>query len=295
MKLRFSPFSLLAAFISLLSFQTLADQTDPMQVTVSIAPQKYFVQAIGGKYVKVNVMVPPGAEPDDYEPTPRQATELSHSKVYFAIGVPFETTWLNRFQGSNPNLTILKTQQGIEKMPMAYDDDGHRLPASSGIKDPHIWLSPALVRIQAMNIRDGLIKADPDHQQYYRQSYMAFAKKINTIDQEVIDITAKIPAKDNQFMTFHPAWGYFSTDYGLRQFPIQNEGKQASAKRLKQLIDLAKAQHIKVIFIEPQFSKEQAGVIAKAIGGKVVAINPLAEDWGKNLITIAKAFKAAAQ
>lgn len=295
MKLRFSPFALLAAFISLLSFQTLAAQTDPMQVTVSIAPQKYFVQAIGGKYVKVNVMVPPGAEPDDYEPTPRQATELSHSKVYFAIGVPFETTWLNRFQGSNPNLTILKTQQGIEKMPMAYDDDGHRLPASSGIKDPHIWLSPALVRIQAMNIRDGLIKADPDHQQYYRQSYMAFAKKINTIDQEVIDITAKIPAKDNQFMTFHPAWGYFSTDYGLRQFPIQNEGKQASAKRLKQLIDLAKAQHIKVIFIEPQFSKEQAGVIAKAIGGKVVAINPLAEDWGKNLITIAKAFKAAAQ
>ncbi|MCL9780196.1 zinc ABC transporter substrate-binding protein [Vibrio sp. S4M6] len=293
MKFRFSRFTLLAAVLSLFAFQSFAKE-QPMQVTVSIVPQKYFVNEIGGKYVEVNVMVPPGAEPEDYDPTPLQVTKLHESKLYFAVGVPFETTWLERFHSANPKMTIVKTQKGIEKMPMEFDDHGHHLSSTAGIKDPHIWLSPALVRIQAMNIRDALTKADPEHAQYYRENYMKFAKEINAIDEQVISITSKIPAKDNQFMTFHPAWGYFAADYGLRQFPIEQEGKEASVKRLKQLIDIAKKEHIKVVFIEPQFSKQQAKVIANEIGGKVVAINPLAEDWGQNLVSIAKAFKAAA-
>lgn len=264
----------------------------PIDVTVSIAPQKYFVKEIGGNNVDVNVMVPAGAEPDDYEPTPNQVVLLNKSKLYFSIGVPFEKSWLNKFKSSAKDLTIVDTQQGIERMPMAYNDDGERIPATSGIKDPHIWLSPALVRIQAMNIRDALIKVDPQHQQEYRENYLKFSKKINQIDDALIAITAKIPAAHNQFMTYHPAWGYFATDYGLRQLPIQDEGKEASAQRLKSLIDTAKKQHIKVIFIEPQFSKEQAKVIANAIGGKVVAINPLAEDWGNNLLTVANAFES---
>lgn len=283
---------LLLAFVSVCSFKIFAYES-PMQVTVSILPQEYFVHEIGGKYVKVNVMVPPGAEPADYEPTPQQIAQLSTSKLYFSIGVPFEKSWLDRFKGANPEMTIVKTQKGIEKMPLAFDDAGHRLSTHSGLMDPHVWLSPALVRIQAMNIRDALIHADPEHEQYYRANYMKFAKQINKIDDQLIDITSKISPDHARFITFHPAWGYFAADYGLRQIPIQEEGKQANAQHLQQLIDLAKKDHIKVVFIEPEFSKKQAKVIANAIGGKVVAIDPLAKGWGKNLISIAKTFQSA--
>ena len=295
MKLRAIFFSILTLFVGFLSTQTFAEghsDAEPMQVTVSILPQKYFLNEIGGKYVKVNVMVPPGAEPADYEPKPSQMTELSKSKLYFSIGVPFEKSWLNRFQGANPDMKIIKTEQGIEKMPLAFDDEGNRIPTSKGLMDPHVWLSPALVRIQAMNIRDALSDADPSHKEYYRQNYMKFAKKINAIDEQLVNIMSGIPASETSFITFHPAWGYFAADYGLHQLPIQVEGKEADMKHLQKLIDYAKKENIKVIFMEPQFSKKQAKVIANAIGGKVIAIDPLAEDWGKNLVSIAETFKA---
>lgn len=284
----------LSILLTLFSSQAFAKEYSaekPMQATVSILPQKYFLEQIGGKYVNINVMVPPGSEPADYEPKPSQMVQLHNSALYFSIGVPFEKSWLGRFKSANPDMRIIKTQQGIEKMPLAFDDEGHRIPKSKGMMDPHIWLSPTLVRIQAMNIRDALTKADPEHQSYYRHNYMKFAEKINDIDDRLISITSSMPSSDTSFITFHPAWGYFAADYGLHQLPIEQEGKQADMTHLKKLIDFAKKEHIKVIFIEPQFSKKQAKVIAEAIDGKVMAIDPLAEDWGDNLIAIAKTFK----
>ncbi len=273
-------------------------------VFVSIVPQKYFVKKIGGDFVDVSVMVPPGATPATYEPKPKQMKALSTAKVYFAVGVPFEASWLKNFAAVNPKMLIVHTEKGVEKKPMktyrrseknekrvdAPRTDAHAAEHHHGILDPHIWLSPSCVIIQARNILAALLKIDPIHASVYEANYKAFIIELVDLDAEIRDIF-KGQHRAPKFMVFHPAWGYFADDYGLEQIPIEMEGKEPKPSQLKDLIDEANALKIKVIFVQPQFSIKNAEVIAKAIGGKVVSADPLALDWAENLRNQAKAFK----
>ncbi|MEJ2061209.1 MAG: zinc ABC transporter substrate-binding protein [Gammaproteobacteria bacterium] len=259
----------------------------PLQVVVSILPQAYFVQQIAGTHARVSVMVRPGFEPATYDPTPRQLIELSRARLYFSIGVPFERAWLPRFRSEHPQLRIVDTSKGIQRLPMAGD---HADDADRGL-DPHIWLSPPLVRIQAMNIRDALIAADPAHAADYRHGYARLAETINRVDDDILHTLAGADLRHNRFMVFHPAFGYFAKAYGLQQLTVEQEGKEPSPRQLAALIDTAKREHIKVVFVEPQFSRKAAGSIASAIGGKVVVIDPLAEDWPAGMKAIARALR----
>ncbi|MEJ2655052.1 MAG: zinc ABC transporter substrate-binding protein [Acidihalobacter sp.] len=276
----------LAALLTLFSIPALAA---PLNVAVSVLPQKYFVEAIGGDHVHVQVMVRPGFEPATYDPTPRQLTELSQDRLYFAIGVPFERTWLPRFRSANPTMRIVETQHGIQRSPMI---PGHEDDAAAGGLDPHIWLSPTLVRIQAMNIMNALVKADPAHAGDYRRGYERFALTINRVDDAILKTLASADLKQNRFMVFHPAFGYFAAAYGLKQIPIEAEGKEPSPQQLAALIHTARQDGIKVVFVEPQFSQKAARTIADALGGRVVPIDPLAEDWPKGMEAIATALHA---
>lgn len=263
----------------------------PIDVAVSIPPQKYFVQMIGGNHVTVEVLVPANAEPETYEPTPRQITRLSKADLYMKIGVPLEKSWLERFKAANPSMIIVDTARGIQRMPMVAHDD-HR-KASAGGLDPHIWLSPVLVRIQAMNIRDALIDADPDHAADYRQGYARLARKIDQVDNDILQSLVDHPLSQTRFIVFHPAFGYFAAAYGLTQVPIEIEGKEPGPRQLGELIDFAKKNGIKVVFIEPQFAQKAAQTIAESIGGEVVTIDPLQEDWPAGMEAIATALKKA--
>ena len=282
----------------------------PLTVFVGIAPQKYFVQRIGGQRVDVAVMVAPGASPATYEPKPRQMAALAEARVYFAIGVPFETAWLDKIAAANAGLQVVHTEAGIEKMPMTahHDEKGGSpgTPSSGetvdgpgrndhahdpGVLDPHIWTSPPLVKIQAAHIRDALIGADPDGRKVYEAGFAAFGAEIDAIDAELRQVF-----KDHQgmrFMVFHPAWGYFARTYGLAQIPIEIEGKEPKPARLAGLIEAARATGIKVIFVQPQFSDTAAQTVARAISGRVVHADPLAEDWGANLRRQAARFREA--
>ncbi|MCP4682338.1 MAG: zinc ABC transporter solute-binding protein [Desulfobacterales bacterium] len=271
---------------------------EPLKVTVSIVPQKYFVQKIGGDKVEVFVMVLPGASPATYEPKPRQMIELTESRIYFAIGVPFEAVWLKKFNGVNPGMPIIKTQDGIEKIPIAHHlHDGNRDNDAKGkdsheIRDPHIWLSPPLVMIQARNILDALLKVDPAHRAVYEKNYRAFIKELTNIDVKIKGLFAGND-EGAQFLAYHPAWGYFAEAYGLEQIAIESEGKEPRPKRLQNLIIYAKDRGVKAIFVQPQFSTKNADIIAKAIGGKVVFADPLAKDWAKNILEVGAKFKKA--
>ena len=135
-----------------------------IHVVASILPQKYFIQKIGGDRVSVSVMVLPGANPATYEPKPRQMVDLSNADIYFAIGVPFEKNWLSRFAEANPRMKIVETQSGINRIPMIaaghrHHDENRHAPEETthAPTDPHIWLSPPLVMLQAKNILDALI------------------------------------------------------------------------------------------------------------------------------------------
>jgi zinc transport system substrate-binding protein len=267
---------------------------DKIPVFVSILPQKYFVQKVGGDLVDVSVMVKSGTDAHTFEPKPQQMMALSRAKSYFAIGVEFEQVWLKRFLAANPRLLITMTDSGIQKIPMS-EFNGHHHESKQGHHpgglDPHIWLSPPLVMIQAHTIRDGLISADPDNAHIYKANCDRFVGEIKVLDAELKRIFGN--RKNLQFMVFHPSWGYFAHAYRLKQVAVESEGKAPKPAELQHLIQHAREHKIKVIFVQPQFSASSAEVIAKAIDGQIAFVDPLAENWAENLLEVARKFDAA--
>jgi zinc transport system substrate-binding protein len=270
------------------------------RVFVSIAPQKYFVQKIGGDLVSVAVLVPAGADPHTYEPKPKQMAELSKCAVYFAVGIDFEKAWLPRIAGTNPKMRIVHTDEGIKKIIMTdhprdkksrhgYTGTGHH--HHEGTQDPHVWLSPALVKIQAEHILHALIDIDPNNQMRYKNNYSAFLKEIDILDAELKNLFAG--RKGDRFMVFHPSWGYFAKEYELEQVPIEIEGKAPKPAQLTTLIRHAREHGIRVVFVQPQFSAKSAEMISREIGGHVVHVDPLAENWAGNLREVARKFITA--
>lgn len=282
---------------------------DKLPVFVSIVPQKYFVQQIGKVLVDVQAMVQPGASPATYEPKPKQMADLSKTKIYFAIGVPFEKAWLEKIAAANPKMKVVHTDHGIEKLAMAlhhhhgdeavehhegehhgeaeHKEDHHE---HAGL-DPHIWLSPPLVKIQARAILAALQEVDPGHRSVYEANFREFAVRIDQLDADLKKTFAG--KRGLQFMVFHPSWGYFAHAYGLKQVPIEIEGKAPKPAQLKKLIQHARESGIKVVFVQPQFSTKSAKLVAREIGGQVAFANPLAEDWMANLHQVAAKFQAA--
>jgi zinc transport system substrate-binding protein len=265
-----------------------------LAVFVSIPPQKYFLHQIGKQRVDVQVMVQPGASPATYEPKPRQMAAISKAHIYFAVGVPFEKTWLKKIAAANPDMQVVHTDHGIPKIPMAAnhtESERHREKDHHGALDPHIWLSPTLVMTQARTILNALVEIDPAHRSVYEVNYRAFVSKLVALDDELKNIFAG--KQGFQFMVFHPSWGYFARAYGLQQVPVEIEGKNPKPAQLKALIEHAKKKHINIIFVQPQFSSRSAGLVAKEIGGQVIFADPLAPDWSGNLREVAQKFKVA--
>ncbi len=264
-----------------------------VKVIVSICPQKYFLKKIGGDLVDVSAMVLPGGSPHTYEPKPQQMVALTKAKLYFAVGLPFEDVWLKKFADANPRMVIIHTDAGIAKLSMDetqhhdLENEGH----SEG-KDPHIWLSPALVMLQARQILVGLLDADPDHAQVYMTNYKAFITELVDLDLKIKDIFSR-KTRGAAFMVFHPSWGYFAKAYDLRQIPVEVEGREPSPKDLANIVRDAKEMRVKVIFVQPQISAKSASVIAKEVGCRVMTADPLAEDWSQNLLQAAEDFAGA--
>jgi zinc transport system substrate-binding protein len=272
-----------------------------LPVMVSILPQKYFVQQVGKELVEVKVMVSPGSNPATYEPSPQKMVALSKSELYFSIGVPFEKAWLERFKSANPGISIIPTQSGINKKPISAHSSfmgeeqkaksEHKKPKKHAVQDPHIWLDPDLVKIQAQNILKGLIKKDPRHTEDYKENYQSFIRQLDDLDNRLKEIFSSIPADKRRFMVFHPSWGYFASAYGLTQIAIEVKGKEPSPKELMHLITFARQKDIQVIFIQPQFSQKSARAIARQLKAKVLTLDPLAPNWKDNLLKVAETFE----
>ena len=263
-----------------------------VQVVVSIVPQKYFVEKIAGNLAEVTVMVPPGASPATYEPRPSQMRALSRADLYLAIGVPFEKAWLPRFAAQNPKMKIVDITEGIRKVPMVDHNHDHdhdhgqegRHPHET--LDPHVWLAPPLVKILARNIAQALERIDPAHKGRYAANLEAFLKEIEATDRTLRRILQ--PCRGAAMMVFHPSWGYFARTYGLEQIPIEIEGKEPRPKELARLMAEAKEAGIRAIFVQPQFSRRAAEVIAGNIGARVVVADPMALAWSENLLQVAR-------
>lgn len=268
---------------------------DKPTVFVSILPQKFIVQQISGDRLNVEVMVRPGASPATYEPKASQMRKLAAAQAYFAIGVPFENGWLGKISGVNAAMRIVHTDEAITKLAMAkhlHDDRAsqHHTDRSDGDTglDPHIWLSPSLVKKQALVTAVVLGKMFPLEAHFFQQNLEIFLGRIDILHSELEHILKD--QEGAEFMVFHPSWGYFARDYGLHQVAIEIEGKNPKPAQLSELIEHARERNIRILFAQPQFSAKSARVIAREIGGQVILIDPLAEDWLANMHQVAKTF-----
>ncbi|PKQ65149.1 hypothetical protein BZG02_04805 [Labilibaculum filiforme] len=259
----------------IMSCQSGKIEKEPNLISVSILPQKYFIERIAGDDFKVNVLIPPGASPETYEPTPNQMTDVAKSVAYFRIGnIPFETVWLGNLLEGADNIKDVDLSKGVE---LIKGQEKHGDHFHEGGIDPHIWSSLKSVKILSANLYQELIKMAPEKKDIYEKNYQQFISEIDELDN-----LAEFSLKRKQgksFMIFHPALTYLARDYNLRQIAVEVDGKEPSPTYMKQLIEEAKRLEIKQVFVQKQFNVENAKAIVAEIDGEVVVIDPLAEDW----------------
>ena len=258
-------------------------------ITVSILPEKTFVEKIAGEDFKINVLIPPGTTPEAGNLLPSQLKDIANSDLWFRIGhIGFEYSWKDKIEQANPKMKVVDLSEGLD---LIAEGDPHddRQSFESGI-DPHIWLSPQLVKQMAKRIYDELVLLKPEKTAEYKANYLNFVKEIDELN---IEISNKLrPYKGHKIIVFHPSLSYFARDYGLDQWALESGGKEPAPQRMAKVVDMAKAENIKIIYIQSEFDRENARVFAEETGGKVVQISPLDPDWADNLRNITDTFVA---
>jgi zinc transport system substrate-binding protein len=250
--------------LPVLSVGAICRADEGIRISVSVLPQAFFVERIAGIHARVSVMIPKGANHETYEPTPQQLVVLSDSQIYIKVGAPgfpFEEKYLKTALGQNRRITVVGMSDG-----MTYRKE-----------DPHVWTSPAAVRIAAQNIGRALSTYDPARRDEYRQNLRLFLADVDQLDGEIK--RALLGKKGFSFMVYHPAWGYFADEYGLLQLAVEEEGKPVSAAHIRSMIDLARKKGILAILVQKGFDTKSSRAIARDIGGEIVEADPLARDW----------------
>ena len=258
-----------------------ADPGKP-RVFVSIAPLGYFTGRIAGRHVTVSVLIAPGGNPHTYTPTPRQIVRLSRAGLLLCAGSGFQQIVSSKLARGNTQLRVANVAEGI-------DAHGHHEHGT----DSHIWMSPRIAKTLAAGVCRELCMLDPPHAEDYRSNLRKLQNDLDAIDARLTKTLA--PLKGKTFFVFHPALGYFAKDYGLIQEAVESEGKSPGPRYRSDLIARAKAAGVKTIFVQPQFSRQAADIIAKEIGGKVAVLDPLSADYINNLEHIAEELQKALQ
>lgn len=266
----------------------------PKTLTVTIEPQQYFLEKLAGHHFRIECIVPGGANPENADFTPAQMMSLDKSMAYFKIGyLGIENMLVEKVKQSNPNLRIVECSEGIELIgdehhhcnDESHDHSAHHHGHIGG--DPHTWSSVKSAKIIAENMYNALVELDEPNKEDYTNNYNKLLAEFNETDSIIKSHLNK--AQSKAFIIYHPALSYFADEYGLTQYSIEHEGKSPSPSQLKELIDKAKEQNVKVVFIQREFDVKNAETVAKAIGGKAVPINLLSFYWKEEMIKIAKA------
>jgi len=256
----------------------------PIDIYVSILPQKWLLEKVGGDLVIPHVLVNKGQDPHTFEPTPRQVVSISAAKAYFTMNMQFENIMLNKLIHNNNVLKTVDITNGIERIAMNgehHHDDAEHDHHDDMLLDPHVWLSVSNLKIMASNMAAALITMDKANAGRYKENLATADSLLTNLQKELSEQLA--PFKGERFFVFHPSFGYFAHEFGLEQEAVEIEGKTPSPRQLSNLIQMAKEDNVKVIFTQPQFDKRSAQAIASAIGGSVVPLDPLAEDVENNL------------
>ena len=267
---------------------------------VSILPQAYLLEQMGGDRITVKVMVPPGKSPATYEPTPRQVMELGTADGFFTLGVPFERNFLSALESTLPDLPLLDASRGIERRML--DSHHHDEEEEEGVEehheeggapDPHIWLSPVLAQEIARNMAAVLIADDSENEAYYSSRLEALISDLEELDRELQETLA--PLKGETLFVYHPSFGYFADRYGLHQEAIETGGREPSPADLERIIISAREEGVRAILVQPEFSQSSAQAVAQAIGGVVIPVETLNGDYANNLRNLAQELRKGLQ
>jgi zinc transport system substrate-binding protein len=255
-------------------------------ITVSIAPFKYFIEAIAKDEYEINVMVPAGSNPHIYEPYPVQVSKLEKSVAYISNGfLGFEMTWLDRFYEMNSKMKRLSVGEYVEPIKSEDHNEGDHVEGT----DPHYWVSPRCAYQIAASVKTFLTELNPDRKRIYEENYQELLGKIRHADELAKELSSSVSKKC--FMIYHPNLAYLARDYGLEEIAVENEGKEPSPSRMKYLIDRAKKDNIKVILVQKEYDTRNARAVADEAGAKVIIIDPLSEDWYSATVQIIEILK----
>lgn len=276
-----------------------AETSARLAVAVGIAPYADLVRRVAGETVRIHTAVPPGQSHETYQPSAKQIAALSDCRLYFSADLPFERVLIPKLAGIAPALEVVSLRRGVPLRAMTDDETEcahdhaheHDHDHHAGEPDPHIWLAPQLLAIQVETIADALARLLPHHAADVRTNAEAVRAECDQLDAELRQLLE--PLRGRPLYVYHPAFGYFADAYGLRQVAVEAGGKEPTAKQLGALIERARGEEVKVIFVQPQFPQTSARAVAAAIGGAVVALDPLAPDALANLREIGAQIRAA--
>ncbi|MDL2221420.1 zinc ABC transporter substrate-binding protein [Parabacteroides sp. OttesenSCG-928-N08] len=277
--------------LSLLLYGCSGGQSKENVISITIEPQRYFIEKIAGERFQVNCIVPAGQSPETYDPTPKQMMQIGKSRAYLQIGeIGFEQAWMENIKQNNPQVSFFDLSQGFSFLENEAHDhaecNGDHHHHHHGTLDPHIWSSIEGARTIAWNTLLALSTIDKEHAAEYWKNFEQLSDEINRLEQEIIALLQ--PLTHRAFIIYHPALTYFADEFNLRQLCIEMDGKEPSPSQLKELIDVAREHEVKVVFIQQEFDKKNAELIAQETHCRTIPINPLAYEWDKEMIRIAK-------
>lgn len=282
-KLFFSAFSIVLILLFCSCTNQTVNDNELMSISVTIAPEKEFVSRIAGDKAAVNVIVPTGADPENYDPTIADIKAFSDADLYFTVGVPSEENSI--LPMLDENTAVIRLEESVSaEIPDLYIGTE---------RDPHIWLSAERVKIMARAICSALSEADPENSDYYSANTEAYIAELDGAkayaDELLSDLT------NRNIIVYHPAFGYFADEHSLTMHALENEGKEATPKELAALIDYAKVQGITTVFYQEESSGKQAETFASEIGGKAVMLSPLSENYIESYRLTAEKIKESAK
>ncbi len=254
-------------------------------ISVTIEPQRYFAEKIAGDNYKINTVVPMGQSPEAYDPTPQQIRNIGLGVAYLQIGyIGFEQAWINNIKENVKDVRFFDLSKGVDLIIDKEEHDGHY---HYGGIDPHIWSSVSGAKVIARNTLNAFIAIDPDNTDYYNENFRSLMKEIEETEAEINRLLSTLSSRT--FIIYHPALTYFAHEYGLNQLCIEMDGKEPSPAQMKELIEAARASQAKVVFVQQEFDKKNAELIAKETDCRLVTINPLSCNWKQEMTHIAKA------
>ena len=261
---------------------------EPLEVWVSIPPMLEIVGRVGGDRVHAQALLSPGASPHTFEPMPRQLAGLWEADLFLGIGVPFETPLLAKIASMRPDLAVADCSREVELAPI---DDAHLDAHPAERFDPHTWLDPVLVKVEAAAVRDELCRLSPADCAALDANLASYLADLEAAHRRIETMLA--PYRGRTLLVFHPAYGYFARRYGLEQVAVEVGGKEPTPRQLGLLVEQAKASGATALFVQPQVRGSAAAAVAEALGCPLVELDPLAADLSANLERMARDIAAA--